>query len=139
MIETVLNNILPIIIGTISAPVGAWIGSRLEKRKHEVEIGSLRAEMDKRLSEVRKNELDNVREANDILMNSVVIPLKKEITTLRYGLNRLNRALEKIPSCPYAATCPITHELQELSDDDKCVRDASDRERGKGKTIDVGI
>ena len=36
-----------------------------------------------------------------------VEPLKKEITSLRKQMSRLTRAIEKIPSCPHSADCPV--------------------------------
>lgn len=120
MYNAILDNILPIIVGAVATPLGAWIGMILQRKKYDMEINKLKADIDLKLSEVGKSELENVRMANDILLETVVAPLKKEIKTLRNGLNRLNKALEKIPSCAYADHCPISRELrnQEITAED---------------------
>lgn len=99
------------IVAAVSAPVGAWVSSKILRQKYNLELGQLRAEMESKLSAVRKSELDNVREASDILMDNVVKPLKSEIQSLRRDVNRFRRAIEKIPSCPIADTCPVSREL----------------------------
>lgn len=99
------------IVACVSAPVGAWVSSKILRQKYNLELGQLRAEMESKLSAVRKSELDNVREASDILMDNVVKPLKTEIQSLRRDVNRFRRAIEKIPSCPVADTCPVSREL----------------------------
>ena len=87
------------------------MSSKILRQKYNLELGQLRAEMESKLSAVRKSELDNVREASDILMDNVVKPLKSEIQSLRRDVNRFRRAIEKIPSCPIADTCPVSREL----------------------------
>ncbi|MBR2881423.1 MAG: hypothetical protein IKB96_03560, partial [Prevotella sp.] len=71
----------------------------------------LRAEMEEKLSAVKKSELDNVREASQILMENIVKPLKTEIQSLRRDVNKFSKAVEKIPSCPMADKCPVSREL----------------------------
>ena len=99
------------IVAAVSAPVGAWVNSKILRQKYNLELGQLRAEMESKVSAVRKSELDNVREASDILMDNVVKPLKSEIQSLRRDVNKFRRAIEKIPSCPVADTCPVSREL----------------------------
>jgi len=45
----------------------------------------------------------------------IVSPLKSEVNELRKSVNRLNRAISKISSCPHASTCPVRDALN--SDD----------------------
>lgn len=110
--EFISEHLVEVVVTAILVPFSAWIGRLVERRKYDIELRDLKATMEKKVSEVTKSELENVREANEILMESIVLPLRTEIKTLRNGLNRLNRALEKIPACPYAASCPISYELQ---------------------------
>lgn len=98
--------------GSITTPVGAWLGNVLAKQKSQVEIEKLRAELRAQLAEVRSGELDNVRKANDILVESIVTPLKKEISTLRKDVDKFRKAVEKIPLCSLADSCPVSRELQ---------------------------
>lgn len=96
----------------LSAPIGAWVGSRLQAAKYKAEIDGLRAEVQNKLAGVKNSELDNVRKANDILVESIVTPLKKEINSLRRDVDKFRKAVEKIPSCSYADNCPVSRQLQ---------------------------
>ncbi len=44
-------------------------------------------------------------------MESIVPPLKAEITNLRNDVQRLNSALERIWGCPHVDRCPVKYEL----------------------------
>ena len=103
--------IVSAIVAAISAPVGAWVNSKILRQKYDIEIGKLRAEMEEKLSAVKKSELDNAREASQILMENIVKPLKTEIQSLRRDVNKFSKAVEKIPSCPMADKCPVSREL----------------------------
>lgn len=103
--------IVSAIVAAISAPLGAWVNSKILRQKYDIEIGKLRAEMEEKLSAVKKSELDNVREASQILMENIVKPLKTEIQSLRRDVNKFSKAVEKIPSCPMADKCPVSREL----------------------------
>ena len=103
--------IVSAIVAAISAPLGAWVNSKILRQKYDIEIGKLRAEMEEKLSAVKKSELDNVREASQILMENIVKPLKNEIQSLRRDVNKFSKAVEKIPSCPMADKCPVSREL----------------------------
>ncbi len=100
------------LIAIIANPVSGWIGSLLERRKSKAEVDKLRAEVKRMVSEARGNELNNVREGNEILMEQIVNPLKKEVQSLRSDVNKFRRAIEKIPACPHADICPVTVELR---------------------------
>lgn len=99
------------IIAIAATPLGGWIGTILMRQRHRVEIEGLKADLEKRLTETRRTELDNVRQGNDILMQQIVEPLRTEIKSLRSDVNKFRRAIEKIPSCPYSSNCPISREL----------------------------
>lgn len=101
---------LSIILSTFAAPVGAVVGSLLARAKYR--------------AEVKNSELDNVRKANDMLMESVVEPLGKELKGLRRDVQRLRKAVEKIPLCPHAADCPVSRELQNSAERDEAGGDA---------------
>ena len=103
--------IVSAIVAAISAPLGAWVNSKILRQKYDIEIGKLRAEMEEKLSAVKRSELDNVREASQILMENIVKPLKTEIQSLRRDVNKFSKAVEKIPSCPMADKCPVSREL----------------------------
>ncbi len=99
------------IVAAISAPLGAWVNSRVLRQKYDLELGKLRAEMKQTLTEVESNELENVREASDILMEHIVTPLRSEIKSLRKDVDKFRKAVEKIPTCPMADSCPVSREL----------------------------
>lgn len=108
----IISMVVPTVVAAVSAPLGAWLNSRLLKGKYQIELENLRAEMQNKFSGVRANELENVRKANDILVDSIVDPLKKEIQTLRKDVEKFRKAIEKIPSCSHADTCPVSAQLQ---------------------------
>lgn len=109
------GEIITIIVSTLSAaiaaPVGAWIGRKLERDKYRLELDKLRAEMKDKLAEVKSHELENVRKAADILMESIVPPLKAEISNLHDDIQRFKNILELIWGCPYIERCPVKFEL----------------------------
>ena len=115
---SVVSDIVIAIIGStvITTPIGVWLGSVLTRDKYRAEIDQLRAEVQEKLSAVRSTELDNVRKANDLLVESIVTPLKKEITSLRRDVEKFRKAVEKIPSCPHAADCPVSRQLSHSED-----------------------
>lgn len=107
----IITIIVSAIVAAVSAPLGAWVNSKILKQKYEIEVGKLRAEMEEKLSSVKNSELDNVRKASDILMENIVKPLKTEIQSLRRDVDKFRKAVEKIPSCPMADNCPVSREL----------------------------
>lgn len=115
-----ITTIILAIIGssTISASLGAWLGSILTRDKYKAEIDALRAEVAAKMSAVESSELDNVRKANDLLVATVVVPLQKEITSLRRNVDKFRKAIEKIPGCPHANECPVSRQLWDGEEDD---------------------
>lgn len=99
------------IVAAIAAPLGAWVNSRVLRQKYDLELGKLRAEMKQTLTEVESSELENVRKASDILMEHIVNPLRSEIKSLRKDVDKFRKAVEKIPTCPMADSCPVSREL----------------------------
>lgn len=121
-----LTTILLAIIGSsvIAAPLGAWLGSILTRDKYKAEIDQLRAEVASKMSAVENSELDNVRKANQMLVETVVEPLQKEITSLRRNVDKFRKAIEKIPGCPHANECPVSRQLWSDEDIDNQPKDA---------------
>lgn len=111
MIGEITIIVVSAIVAAISAPLGAWVSSRVLRQKYALELDKLRAEMKQTLSEVESTELENVRKASDILMEHIVTPLKSEIKLLRRDVDKFRKAIEKIPSCPMADDCPVSREL----------------------------
>ena len=107
----IITIIVSALVAAIATPVGAWVGSRLMRAKYQAEVDQLRAEMKDKLAEVKSHELENVRKASDILMESIVPPLQAEITNLRNDVKRLNTVLELIWGCPHIGNCPVKHGL----------------------------
>ena len=98
-------------ISATCASLGAWLGSIFTRDKYKAEIAALRAEVAAKMAAVENSELDNVRKANDLLVETVVAPLQKEITSLRRNVEKFRKAIEKIPGCPHAHECPVSREL----------------------------
>ena len=107
----IITIIISALSAAIAAPIGAWVGRKLERDKYQIELARLRAEMKDKLAEVKSHELDNVRKAADILMESIVPPLESQIAKLSNDVQRLNKALELIWGCPHIDRCPVKFEL----------------------------
>lgn len=99
------------LIAIVAAPVSGWIGAKLMRQKYRVEIAGLKADLNKKQTETRSTELDNVRQGNDILMQQIVEPLRAEIKSLRSDVNKFRKAIEKIPRCSHSVDCPVSREL----------------------------
>lgn len=141
----IITIIVSALVAAVSAPVGAWVGRKLERGKYRIELEKLRAEMKDKLAAVKSHELENVRKASDILMESIVPPLKTEITNLRNDVQRLNKALERIWGCPHVDRCPVKYELllqpqgggaEPDGDDGDNDSDGSHRKPQRGKARD---
>lgn len=107
----IITIIVSALVAAVATPVGAWVGSRLMRAKYQAEVDQLRAEMKDKLAEVKSHELENVRKASDILMESIVPPLQAEINNLRNDVQRLNTVLELIWGCPHIDHCPVKRGL----------------------------
>lgn len=111
MSSELLTVIVSSLVAAVSAPVGAWVNSKILRQKYDIEVGQLKAEMERKLSDVKNSELENLRKASDILMENIVKPLETEIKSLRRDVNKFRKAIEKIPSCPMADSCPVSRQL----------------------------
>lgn len=76
-----------------------------------VTLVTLRSQKAKAEEEAKGLALDNDKKVSEMVNEYFVEPLKKDITSLRRQVSRLTRAIEKIPSCPHSADCPVKEEL----------------------------
>lgn len=123
------SEIVSLLFGVVSAPVGLWIQSLLLRKKYSTELDSLRAQVEAAKTETRGDELENLKKAMSILMEQVVEPLKKEINAIRKELARLRRAIEKANRCPFvghADTCPVLGELRRAEEVEGHAREPTD-------------
>ena len=97
-----LSGIISLVAAIISAPLSAWLTAILLRKKYDMEVEQLRAQVKASKAETRGDELENVKKAMTILMEEVVEPLKKEINEIRKELARFRRAVEKVNTCPHA-------------------------------------
>lgn len=130
-----MTEIILAVIALASAPLSAWLTSRLMKAKYAQEVEKLKAEVAQMKSDVRSRELDNDRKSINMVMELVVEPIRKEMKSLQRKVDRLTNAIDKIPSCPHSANCPVSRELQreqklDQSDPDKGTNKSSPR-RGR--------
>lgn len=126
----IITIIVSALVAAVATPVGAWVGSRLMRAKYQAEVDQLRAEMKDKLAEVKSHELENVRKASDILMESIVPPLQAEINNLRNDVQRLNTVLELIWGCPHIDHCPVKRGLLLPPKGGKRVKERDDRAVG---------
>ena len=78
-----------------------------------VTLVTLRSQRAKAHEEAKSLALDNDKKVSDMVNEYFVEPLKKDIASLRKQVSRLTRAIEKIPSCPHSADCPVKDALNE--------------------------
>jgi len=78
-----------------------------------VTLVTLRSQRDKAQEEAKSLALDNDKKVSEMVNEYFVEPLKKDIASLRKQVSRLTRAIEKIPSCPHSADCPVKNALDE--------------------------
>lgn len=75
-------------------------------------VFTVKAKKDQATAETDKIEMDNFRTGADLLMESIVKPLKKELQEVRKEVGRLRRAMEHISDCPHSGQCPVRAELK---------------------------
>lgn len=97
----------------ISTVLNALLGTGLVAT-----LATLRSQKAKAEEEAKGLALDNDKKVSELVNEYFVEPLKKDITSLRRQVSRLTRAIEKIPSCPHSADCPVKEELNETKNDD---------------------
>lgn len=78
-----------------------------------VTLVTLRSQRAKAQEEAKSLALDNDKKVSEMVNEYFVEPLKKDIASLRKQVSRLTRAIEKIPSCPHSADCPVKNALDE--------------------------
>ena len=76
-----------------------------------VSLVTLRIQKARAEEEVKGLALDNDKKVSEMVNEYFVEPLKKDIASLRKQVSRLTRAIEKIPSCPHSADCPVKDSL----------------------------
>ncbi|MBR4535955.1 MAG: hypothetical protein IKO62_04780 [Bacteroidales bacterium] len=94
------------IFGIISTVLNLLLGGGLI-----VTLVTLRSQIAKAKEEAKGLAIDNDKKISEMVNEYFVEPLKKEITSLRKQMSRLTRAIEKIPSCPHSADCPVKDSL----------------------------
>lgn len=83
-----------------------------------VTLVTLRSQAAKAREEAKSLALDNDKKVSEMVKEYFVEPLKKDMAQLRKQLSRLTRAIEKIPSCPHSADCPVKDELDKTKTDE---------------------
>ncbi|MDY3979029.1 MAG: hypothetical protein SOZ00_03315 [Tidjanibacter sp.] len=119
------TSIILAIIAIVAAPITAWLTNRLDKRRYKAEISRLNSEVARLQSDTKKGELENVRRANEILMEQIVEPLERQIKKLSTNVSKLEKAIGQISACPHAADCPVNRELLA---DEKANHDTNSKE-----------
>ena len=84
-----------------------------------VTLATLRSQKAKAEEEAKGLALDNDKKVSEMVNEYFVEPLKKELTSLRRTVSRLTRAIDKIPSCPHSADCPVKDALDDSNNDEQ--------------------
>lgn len=77
-----------------------------------VTLATLKSQQAKAREEAKGLALDNDKKVSDMVNEYFVEPLKKDIASLRKQVSRLTRAIDRIPSCPHSADCPVKDALE---------------------------
>lgn len=83
-----------------------------------VTLATLRSQKAKAEEEAKGLALDNDKKVSEMVNEYFVEPLKKELSSLRRTVSRLTRAIDKIPSCPHSADCPVKNALDDNNNDE---------------------
>lgn len=83
-----------------------------------VTLATLHAQRQKADAEADEVEIRNSKEILESQREYIVKPLKTEINALRKDVRRLQKALDKINTCPHYNNCPVRRELQSNPLDD---------------------
>ncbi|MCR5190327.1 MAG: hypothetical protein K6C07_02830 [Bacteroidales bacterium] len=102
------------IYGLVSTLLNLLLGGGLV-----VTLVTLKSIQKKAKEEAEGVALDNEKKLSEMIKEYFVEPLKKEITSLRRTVSRLTRAVERIPSCPHSADCPVKDALDETKTDEQ--------------------
>lgn len=102
------------IYGIISTVLNLALGGSLV-----VTLATLHSQQEKAREEAKSLAIENDKKVSELVNEYFVEPLKKEITSLRRTVSRLTRAIEKIPSCPHSADCPVKDALDETKTDEQ--------------------
>lgn len=100
------------LVAIVASPLTAWLSAKLAKERYTAEIAKMRTEVEQMQSDVRSRELDNDKKAIEMIMELVVEPLRKDMKLLQDKLDLFTYAIEQIPTCPHADSCPVEHELR---------------------------
>ena len=102
------------VYGLVSTLLNLLLGGGLV-----VTLVTLKSIQKKAKEEAESVALDNEKKLSEMIKEYFVEPLKKEITSLRRTVSRLTRAVERIPSCPHSADCPVKDALDETKTDEQ--------------------
>jgi hypothetical protein len=120
MTPEMIQLLIAVLLGTGSGSIAGFI----------VAITTIRYERRKRAAEAKEAEQRNDESLVSAFHKFIVEPLTKETDGLRKDIRRFTRAIEKSKECPYAANCPIIHELQ---NGQECREDCPMRAEGAKK------
>ena len=133
-------QIMLAIIAIVAVPLTSWITSKLLKAEYKTKIDKLTAEVEALKNANNTVSLENTQKLIDLIMASVVAPLKKELeearaqyqntikevveplkkelNAVRKELSKFRLAVKRIPDCPHSDNCPVKRELREQEVDD---------------------
>ncbi|MBR4137842.1 MAG: hypothetical protein IKU05_05465 [Bacteroidales bacterium] len=134
------TEVILAIIGIVAIPLTSWITSKLLKAEYKAKIDKLTAEVETIKSANNTVNVENTQKLIDLIMTSVVTPLKqeleetrslyqktikevveplkRELNAVRKELSKFRLAVQRIPECPHSDNCPVKRELREQEADD---------------------
>lgn len=128
-VSEILNMVLG---GGVATLLTAVATLRSKVKKSQSEADKARAEAQKAQAESDAAELDNAERASQILMESVVKPLKDELNETRKDLQatkremaRLRKAIESANSCKHHDDCPVLNGMRNQGEDRRADRRGS--------------
>lgn len=135
-VSEILNMVLG---GGVATLLTAVATLRSKVKKSQSEADKARAEAQKAQAESDAAELDNAERASQILMESVVKPLKDELNETRKDLQatkremaRLRKAIESANSCKHHDDCPVLNGMRNQGEDRRGDRHGANASQGDG-------
>lgn len=91
--------------------VSGWATYWFDRRKHQVEVKTLEAQLKALETETRQKEMNLSKDYVTEFRTNIAGPLQQDVKALRLEVKELRYAIERISDCPHSAGCPVRERL----------------------------
>lgn len=117
--SAIIVAIISGLFGLSGGGVVAFFTIKQARQMADKKVQLTDAQIEKTSAETDEIAVTSMQMALKTLREELIVPLldekqqiKKQLEKVTYELSRFRKAIEKIPGCAHADTCPVTHELQ---------------------------